>query len=302
MKTPDPPVALGDGFPSLMECEGQVNTRSTISYKDVVSGPIGSRSPGSSATLDDDDIEDDIALGVFNVCFKCGIYGHLQDICSTSHSNEDSSLPPTILPPQLAPVVPISIPDEPFGPWMLIERRKRNSKVPNSAIRVAREDHPQCFISNPIFTPLVADSESHPDGVIHAIEDQTDSFMEVSAIPNQSNIVSNSSEISIQQPAKVNAKGKQSGISKKSTTLILNPKKSGTAGPTGLKLRHAFSLSAMHNSRTATSSSKVLASKPTVALDPVKHKAVHLPAATPPIIPFIAPSASVQDGQEAMLE
>ncbi|KAK8972495.1 hypothetical protein V6N11_018856 [Hibiscus sabdariffa] len=302
-----------------MECEGQVNTRPTISYKDVVSCPIGSRSPGSSATLDDDDIElleDDIAIGVFNGIPTIDFSNQVQqlaiksmdltlvvkDICPTSHSNENSSLPPTVLPPRPASVVPISIPDEPFGPWMLVERRKRNSKVPNSAIRVAREDHPQCFISNPIFTPLVADSESHPDGVIHAIEDQNDSFMEVSAIPNQSNIVSNSSEISIQQPAKVNAKGKQSGISKKSTTLILNPKQSGIAGPTGLKLRHAFSLPAMHNSRTAASSSKVLASKPTVALDPVKHKAVHLPAATPPIIPFIAPSASVQDGQEAMLE
>ncbi|KAL4368016.1 hypothetical protein GQ457_05G029420 [Hibiscus cannabinus] len=485
---PDPPAALGDSFPSLMECEGEVNTRPTISYKDVVTGPLGSRSPGSSATLDDDDIEllaDDIALGVSNgiptidfsdrvqqlaiksmdltlvvkvlgrrigyntlhnriysiwkpthslklidiendyflvkfsdridylkvltegpwtifghyltvepwsidfqpsqshphrlmawirlpglpvtlykrsfieaignqigsvikidfqtdngcrgrfarmavsinlqkpliskivingrlqiieyeslptVCFKCGFYGHLQDICPTSNSNEDSSLPPAVLPPQSAPVVPISIPDEPFGLLMLVERRKRNSRVPNSMIREAREDYQQRSISNPIFAPLVADSESHPDGVIQAIEDQTDPFMEIPAIPNQSNIVSNSSEIPIQQPAKVNAKGKQSGISKKSTTLTFNPKKSGTAGPTGLKLRHALSLPAMHNSRTAASSSKVLASKPTVALDPVKHKAVHLPAATPPTIPSIAPSASVQDGQEAMLE
>ncbi|KAK8599931.1 hypothetical protein V6N12_049797 [Hibiscus sabdariffa] len=264
---PDLPGAIGNGFPSLMECEGQFETQPIISYKDVVSCPLGSRSSGSSVNLDDDEIElleDDIALGVSDGIPTIDFSDQVQQLaiksmdltlfvkvlgCRIGYNNLHNRIysiwkhvhPLKLIDTEydyflvkfsdrsdylkLAPLASNSIPDEPFEPWMLVERTKRNSRVSNPAIQVTREDRPHRSQLNPTFVPSIADFKPHPDGVNPVIEAQIDTIMAAPVVPNQSDIILTSSEAPIQRSAKVNGKRKQFGISKNGTALTLTSKK-----------------------------------------------------------------------------
>ncbi|KAK8623544.1 hypothetical protein V6N13_118427 [Hibiscus sabdariffa] len=144
---PDPPP------PSQMECDDPVAARKLLSYKDIVVGPNDPSHGSKSVSFDDDDIElleDDIAFGSENgvptidfservqtlalqsmdltlvvkiveyeslptVCFHCGHYGHLKDICPKLLCPDEISVAVSETTPPLPAPAP-SVPDEAFGP------------------------------------------------------------------------------------------------------------------------------------------------------------------------------------------
>ncbi|KAK8636043.1 hypothetical protein V6N13_004753 [Hibiscus sabdariffa] len=55
------------------------------------------------------------------VCFKCGVYGHVSDSCAPIDGGQYENVGHA--PPHPQPKV---IPSEPFGPWMLVEKRQRH--------------------------------------------------------------------------------------------------------------------------------------------------------------------------------
>ncbi|KAK8997026.1 hypothetical protein V6N11_020518 [Hibiscus sabdariffa] len=82
------------------------------------------------------------------VCFHCGTYGHLKDICPNLKISDDVAPMHSGAPPP-APVPGPSVPDEDFGPWMIVEKRKRNSRLPPQVNRVNHVNH-----TNPIFEEI----------------------------------------------------------------------------------------------------------------------------------------------------
>ncbi|KAK8708029.1 hypothetical protein V6N13_059076 [Hibiscus sabdariffa] len=113
---------------------------STPSYKDklLASGSSGSQ-PTSADFVDEEDVlllDGDVSRSNLlingrlqvveyeslpTVCFECGKYGHVKDICPSTIRAANS--PPPTAP--LAPTAP-SV-SEAFGPWMLVEHRQRRS-------------------------------------------------------------------------------------------------------------------------------------------------------------------------------
>ncbi|KAK8636375.1 hypothetical protein V6N13_124121 [Hibiscus sabdariffa] len=97
---------------------------STPSYKDklLVSGSSGSQ-PTAADFVDDEEV---LMLEVEyeslpTICFECGKYNHVKDICLSSIRVASS-------PPPVAPMVPVApSTSEAFGPWMLVERHQRRS-------------------------------------------------------------------------------------------------------------------------------------------------------------------------------
>ncbi|KAL4353703.1 hypothetical protein GQ457_06G025370 [Hibiscus cannabinus] len=93
------------------------------------------------------------------VCFKCGTYGHDTDLCPLAKGSESET---AVQPPPSAR--PKTIPSDPFGPWMLVERRQRRQPwketLPETPV-VAPS--PQGSRFNPIFMDdPAADDFGHP--------------------------------------------------------------------------------------------------------------------------------------------
>ncbi|KAK8663698.1 hypothetical protein V6N13_083505 [Hibiscus sabdariffa] len=100
------------------------------------------------------------------VCFECGKYGHVKDICPSL--SRAASSPPLASPP--APIAPPST--EAFGPWMLVERHHRRNihKAANHASTPPASSPRSVVVHgsrfNPIFeenlgtTPTSADANS----------------------------------------------------------------------------------------------------------------------------------------------
>ncbi|KAK8618128.1 hypothetical protein V6N13_115999 [Hibiscus sabdariffa] len=104
----NPPYPLvGNGAPLTMECETLAALKPMISYKDMVIGGNVSPSPEEPIDLDDDDIE---LLG--------------EDISSDLDSMQHDAIP-------LSAYTETNPPTDPFGPWVVVERRKRVSRSVN---------------------------------------------------------------------------------------------------------------------------------------------------------------------------
>ncbi|KAK8579463.1 hypothetical protein V6N12_069788 [Hibiscus sabdariffa] len=56
------------------------------------------------------------------VCFDCGVYGHTKDIFPKNNSHVP---PPETTPPDATKTAQPMSPLEPFGPWMIVEKRNR---------------------------------------------------------------------------------------------------------------------------------------------------------------------------------
>ncbi|KAL4297544.1 hypothetical protein GQ457_12G009380 [Hibiscus cannabinus] len=96
------------------------------------------------------------------VCFHCGIYGHLKDICPKLHCSDE--IPPAASEiPTSTPVPAHSVPDEAFGPWMLVERRKRNLRSVSSVIPAPKDPLPAVSVVNPIFDLPANEQEIVPE-------------------------------------------------------------------------------------------------------------------------------------------
>ncbi|KAK8673190.1 hypothetical protein V6N13_111539 [Hibiscus sabdariffa] len=82
------------------------------------------------------------------VCFSCGTYGHANHNCPRDklvESAMDSDLPQLINPPNQQPV-------ESYGPWMLVERRRRRpalSRLP-----------PNPVVENPRYNPIFLETDN----------------------------------------------------------------------------------------------------------------------------------------------
>ncbi|KAK9003650.1 hypothetical protein V6N11_084286 [Hibiscus sabdariffa] len=110
----NPPYPLvGNGAPLTMECETLAALKPMISYKDMVIGGNVSPSPEEPIDLDDDDIEllgEDISVGLYDG----------SDLDSMQHD----AIP-------LSAYTETNPPTDPFGPWVVVERRKRVSRSVN---------------------------------------------------------------------------------------------------------------------------------------------------------------------------
>ncbi|KAK8623256.1 hypothetical protein V6N13_118144 [Hibiscus sabdariffa] len=145
-----------------MECDFQSNVKVPVSYKDIVTGSGGSHSESENIDLDDDDIdllEEDITLGSMNGIPTIDFSERVQalavrsmeltlDICPNLKISDDVAPMHSGAPPP-APVPGPSVPDEDFGPWMIVEKRKRNSRLPPQVNRVNHVNH-----TNPIFEEI----------------------------------------------------------------------------------------------------------------------------------------------------
>ncbi|KAK8712766.1 hypothetical protein V6N13_147994 [Hibiscus sabdariffa] len=81
------------------------------------------------------------------VCFKCGTYGHVTERCPLTQVNAGDTTVQTS--PMACRKV---IPSEPFGPWMLVERRQRRQNKPAVPIEThVATTPPQGSRFNPIF-------------------------------------------------------------------------------------------------------------------------------------------------------
>ncbi|KAK8701714.1 hypothetical protein V6N13_020093 [Hibiscus sabdariffa] len=97
-------------------------------------------------------------MNLFQWCFKCGIYGHTSEHCPSVYLNSKDPIQNEI-PPQTTPLE--VVPTEPYGPWMLVEKRQRRPARAPSSIPHHRSE---AFISNSRYNPVYvannADSDS----------------------------------------------------------------------------------------------------------------------------------------------
>ncbi|KAK9022315.1 hypothetical protein V6N11_002591 [Hibiscus sabdariffa] len=86
------------------------------------------------------------------VCFHCGTYGHIHDQCPRRLQPED---PPstTVLPP-----IPPStqLPTEPFGPWMLVEKKRNRTTRTN---RTSSRPNDVPLVTHSRFNPLFSGND-----------------------------------------------------------------------------------------------------------------------------------------------
>ncbi|KAK9019640.1 hypothetical protein V6N11_054155 [Hibiscus sabdariffa] len=70
------------------------------------------------------------------ICFVCGKYGHVKDICPLTMELATAVTDPTACP--ISPLTPI--PDEPFRPRMKVECRQRRSVLKGPSSKASNHD------------------------------------------------------------------------------------------------------------------------------------------------------------------
>ncbi|KAL4354463.1 hypothetical protein GQ457_06G022390 [Hibiscus cannabinus] len=236
------------------------------------------------------------------VCFHCGLYDHLKDICPKLQCSDE--VPPAASEiPTSTPVPAHSVPDEAFGPWMLVERRKRNLRSVSSVIPAPKDPLPVVSVVNPIF-----DLPANEQEIVPETRDSVPSPI-VSGIPIDP-------PPSVTAPSRHNsnkhvAQRKPTSISKKAVSIPNMTKRLAVNGSRVAKQLSAILKNPVHTSRdpshlheSSTSKSAPAPSKASmVALDPFKHHAVRLnPADHPRILVGAISGGQVQHSPEAMLE
>ncbi|KAK8510833.1 hypothetical protein V6N12_009674 [Hibiscus sabdariffa] len=202
------------------------------------------------------------------VCFNYGIYGHLQDICPKNKvpSNDCPMNRETV---QVVPApVEAPAPVDPYGPWMLVEKRRRNSRTLSIVNPVTTVDPNIAPVVNPLFEPTNAPPVTLP--LIQESNLDSSNDMEVSFDYEESFRYTSRFEKSVV-------------VASKSVKSHLPTHAIPMHGSRGLSRNDASSLRLQQN-----------LSKPTI-LDPVKHQAVkHLESANPPIpLPILTGSQQI---------
>ncbi|KAL4363545.1 hypothetical protein GQ457_04G013420 [Hibiscus cannabinus] len=182
------------------------------------------------------------------VCFHCGIYGHLKDICPQLQQPVSDSSPPQPEAPLPDPPAVHSVPDKAFGPWMIVERRKRNPRAAITVNQAPKDSMLITHLSNPIF-------ESSEDPHVQSLNVRDpipDSVVEPTIPPaahvSVADTTPSSSSHRQQLPAKSSSSGKSTGIPKKASSISLAPRKPTVSG---VKVaRHATSNSPSSGSRS----------------------------------------------------
>ncbi|KAL4386352.1 hypothetical protein GQ457_09G013800 [Hibiscus cannabinus] len=210
------------------------------------------------------------------------------------------------------PAVPAPVeaptPVDPYGPWMLVEKRRRNSRRLSTTNPVITVDPNIAPAINPLFEPTNAAPVTLP--LIQ--ESNLDSSSNVN-IPAENNQVINVESIhadvvdsSIQGKSKL--RGKSALTMKKASGTPVGSKRGVIVASKSVKSHLSTSAIPMHGSRGLSrndaSSSRLQQnlSKPNI-LDPVKHQAVkHLESANPPIpLPILTADLEQTLDQEELL-
>ncbi|KAK9044641.1 hypothetical protein V6N11_058536 [Hibiscus sabdariffa] len=235
------------------------------------------------------------------VCFHYGIYGHLKDICPLLQRHDPAPLVQTETPlPE--PRVTNSVPDENFGPWMLVERRTHNSRGLNPTNQASKESLQITPTLDPIFESIenlhdpLPNSWANVSKLVLATNDQSDSpEIAITDAP----LVSTPSRQLFDKPKSA---GKSTGNAQKVSSVHLVARKSTV---TSIKVgcqSHGTSKTSLHGSRTPTHQHDVFSSSmplvsllshsnsgpPTVILDPSRHQAIQLRDNDHPCIPIEA--------------
>ncbi|KAK8585317.1 hypothetical protein V6N13_076191 [Hibiscus sabdariffa] len=118
-------------LPALSTDPSRASTVSPPSYKDTLMASGSSHLTSTAAFTDNEEItlvDGDVTRSMVveyeslpTICFECGKYGHVKDVCPvvTNATGADSESP--AIPVAVSPATT----DEPFGPWMKVERRPR---------------------------------------------------------------------------------------------------------------------------------------------------------------------------------
>ncbi|KAL4326023.1 hypothetical protein GQ457_11G031720 [Hibiscus cannabinus] len=197
------------------------------------------------------------------VCFKCGVYGHVSDSCAPINGGEQENF-------AQAPSRTMDVPSEPFGPWMLVEKRQRRQP---KKVNPGEPPAPPSLAQGSRFNPIFMDDTTVVDTV-----DQDALQTEVeAAMPEAVNTtVEHESEIAIPQNAresvlKARTKGKATLLIRKPSATVLTPK--------NLNIMPRKSSSSVPNS----SRSKGRNAQP--SLNPASHGAVVISTKSAPLIP-----------------
>ncbi|KAK8975987.1 hypothetical protein V6N11_025490 [Hibiscus sabdariffa] len=240
---PDSPIADSDLPHAPMDCDSSKQLKPQASYKDLVTGSSDVHSAEEFLPLDDDDIdllEDDVSIGesegipfivfsdrVQSLALKSMDYTLVVKVLGHGFVERSPPSPPE-------PPVP---PQDLYGPWMLVEKRKRRQQKQPVALQSMDSDfHVESSRFNPIFV------DSNDDD-------------------NQVNTV-DSSPIPVEVPSE--STGKAGVQIRKPPIFPLGTRKSNMPGPRHLDV-------SMSSSRGARSRA------PTSILNPKKHAALSIP-------------------------
>ncbi|KAL4354245.1 hypothetical protein GQ457_06G016820 [Hibiscus cannabinus] len=191
------------------------------------------------------------------VCFGCGMYGHVQDLCPKAHSTTPTTTP--TVPPESHQTPP----RDPYGPWMVVER---GSRRPNKHIKQSTPLSTVTGSHSSRFTPIANETDAPlSDSTLipapHVASTST-------SLPPRATVAvqSDKSTSSIKQSAS-NRKGH--GISLGSSGLPLSPPRIARSGPS--RTGHTLCHKGMGG-----------------LLDPTKHLAISLPPDANPLLPSSA--------------
>ncbi|KAK9040510.1 hypothetical protein V6N11_015661 [Hibiscus sabdariffa] len=313
-----------------MDCDGSIPARKPVSYKDIVAGHFNDTQDSDFVDLDDDIdlLEDDVSFGSLNGIPTIDFSERVQNLAVKSMDltlvvkdncpklqQHDSTPPPQ--PETLIPAATNSVPDESYGPWMLVERRKRFSRASNSTIHAPKGSNPFSPSLNPIFESNANPQDNPPDSrdvasePILAMNPKSDIQGSVHTAAPTSD--SDSHHLHV----KMKSTGKSIVTTKKTPSFSLLSRKSMASGVKVSRHSHGTSTTSLVNSRSSShqhvaSSSTVSrvpsllrsnSGPPVVILDPSKHQAVTLPDDVHPCIPTAAVSGGQPaHGSVAMLE
>ncbi|XP_039037153.1 uncharacterized protein LOC120174332 [Hibiscus syriacus] len=233
------------------------------------------------------------------IYFHCGIYGHHKYICPQLPAQRDVQ-PMTEIPPRQPQTTENSVLDEAFGPWMLVERKKRNSRNVNYVKQLVHDSSPIIEKSNPVFKAIPNNQENRSKSRVIEMESTMPSL--VSPLnPKISSLIEPKSN----PPDKNKSNDKAPTNPKKAPAVPYAPKKQTHLGGKPAKL-HALIKNPMQGSRNTTngaSSSNLPRLNSAENLDPNKHHAVKLINEDNPHIPtkaLVPPATS--KSPDAMME
>ncbi|KAK8582502.1 hypothetical protein V6N13_069279 [Hibiscus sabdariffa] len=328
---PDVSFPNGGNPVSAMECDATTIGRSVISYKDVVTGGGDAPQDPNGIDLDDDDIDlldDDIALGSMNgvptidfservrdlAIRSMDLTLVVKDICPKLQNHVDVDPENMEIPPPAPPVVHSALVED-FGPWMLVEKRKRNPKInaANHFDPAQKESRSFPPITNPMFDEANILQDSLQVSRDHApIPAPTSSIQRANRDANV--VVDSTPAITSQHVDNATTVNKTVNISSKNNSLPLVQKKSSVPGLRVSKTLQTVPKSSTRGTRSfplqhSSSNSKPVGDPPyqsaksVAPLDPLKHQVVSLQDGdNPSLSKLSAISEQSRRGQEAMVE
>ncbi|KAK8480469.1 hypothetical protein V6N11_018591 [Hibiscus sabdariffa] len=184
-ETPPDPLITEATLPHApMDCEDANRAKSQVSYKDMLTGSSEENLEEELLSLDDDDIDlldDDISVGESEgipfIIFSDRVQSlALQSMDYTLVKSESSSEAPPVVPD--SPTAPV-LPQDPYGPWMLVEKRQRRPPKKSATLPSSGSDF---HVDNSRFNPIYLDS-NNDDNLANTIE--TSQVLPQAGIPTE---------------------------------------------------------------------------------------------------------------------